>query len=179
MLALRVVHTADLDAAARGAARSLLEDAFAAGGGFADEDWEHCLGGLHVLAREDGVLVGHAAVVQRRLLHAGRPLRAGWVEGVAVRPDRRRRGVGGVLMAAVEDVVRRAYDLGGLSATDEAARLYAGRGWLPWQGPTSVLAPGGLRRTPEDDGGVHVLPGAAPLDRSAGLACDWRDGDVW
>lgn len=176
MLTVRVVHSADLGEAERVEVRALLDRAYA--GAFSGDDWEHCLGGLHVLAR-DGGLVGHAAVGQRRLLHRGRALRAGWVEGVAVAPGRRRQGIGAAVLGQVGRVVRAAYDLGGLSATDDGVRLYAAHGWLPWLGPTSVLAPDGPRRTPEDDGGVHVLPAAAPLDRSGPLACDWRDGDVW
>src|SRR4051812_16835948 len=92
MPAARVVtaHTADLDAAARGAARALLENVFA--GEMDDHDWEHALGGVHALVFEDGALVGHGSVVQRRLVHGGRALRAGYVEGVGVRAGRRRRG---------------------------------------------------------------------------------------
>src|SRR3954447_11633483 len=109
-------HTADLDAAARGAARALLEDVFA--GELDDHDWEHALGGIHALAHDhDGTLVGHAAVIQRRLLYDGRALRAGYVESVGVAPDRRRAGIGGALMAAVERVIAAAYDVGALGAT--------------------------------------------------------------
>jgi aminoglycoside 2'-N-acetyltransferase I len=34
-------------------------------------------------------------------------------------------------------------------------------------------------RTPEDDGGVYVLPVTATLDLAGDLACDWRGGKVW
>jgi len=77
---LRVAHTSDLDAATRAAVRALLDAAF--DGDFSDHDWEHALGGMHALAWEGDELVGHASVVQRRLLYDGRPLRAGYVEGV-------------------------------------------------------------------------------------------------
>lgn len=127
----------------------------------------------------DGELVGHAALVQRRLLHGGRALRPGYVEGVAVRADRRRQGHAAAMMAALERVVRGADDLGALSATDAGAALYAARGWQRWSGPTSALTPAGVRRTAEDDGGVHVLPVTVPLDLSGELTCDWRDGDLW
>ena len=60
-------------------------------------------------------------MVQRRLLHGGRALRAGYVEGVGVRADRQRRGHGAALMAALERMIRGAYDLGALGATDAAA----------------------------------------------------------
>ena len=174
---LDVRHTGLLPPEVLTQARGLLDDVFA--GELTGDDWEHCLGGLHALAWQGAELVGHAALVQRRLLHAGRVLRAGYVEGVAVRADLRRQGHGDALMAPLEQVARRAYDLTALATSDAGAPFYAARGWLPWLGPTSVLAPEGPRRTTDDDGGVHVLPGPVPLDRSGALACDWRDGDVW
>ncbi|HEY8472372.1 MAG TPA: GNAT family N-acetyltransferase [Natronosporangium sp.] len=177
MTELRIAHTADLDGATRDAIRTLLDAAFA--GTFTDHDWDHTLGGMHATVWEDGELIGHGAVVQRRLLHAGRPLRTGYVEGVAVRTDRRRQGHASAIMTALERLVRGGYELGALSASDQGANLYEGRGWLRWQGPTSVLAPTGVVRTPDDDGSVFVLPQTAQLDLTGELACDWRDGDVW
>ena len=177
MAALRTAHTADLDAATLEAARALLDLAF--DGKFSDHDWEHSLGGMHALAWEQGELVGHASVVQRRLLHQGRGLRAGYVEGVGVRPDRRGRGHASAMMVELERVVRGAYDLGALSATAPAARLYSGRGWLLWEGPTSALTPAGVERTEDDDGSVFVLPVSSSLDLSTELTCDWREGDLW
>jgi aminoglycoside 2'-N-acetyltransferase I len=176
-VSVRLAHTAELDAATRAAVRALLEHAF--DGDFAETDWDHALGGLHALALEDEVLVGHAAVVQRQLLVGDRPLRSGYVEAVAVRADRRRRGHGGALMAAIEGVIRGAYDLGALGATDDGARIYAARGWQRWVGPTAVLSPAGRVPTPDEDGAIWVLETGVPLDRTAPLACDWRAGDVW
>jgi aminoglycoside 2'-N-acetyltransferase I len=170
-------HTSDLDEATLKAARELLDRAFE--GDMSDDDWEHALGGVHALLWEGRELVGHASVVQRRLLHRGRALRTGYVEGVGVRADRRRRGYGGALMQALEQVLRGAYELGALSASEEAMEFYAGRGWQQWQGPTSVMTPTGISRTEEDDGGIYVLPLAVPLDLDGELTCDWRDGDVW
>lgn len=163
----------------------MVTEAFrgAPGGEFTDADWEHALGGMHAVICLRGALIGHAAVVQRRLLYGGAALRCGYVEGVAVREDHRGQGLGSTLMDAVEQVIRGGYHLGALSATDLGRPLYAARGWLPWQGPTSVLAPEGLTRTPDDDGTLLVLPGELPanvtLDPEAAIACDWRDGDVW
>jgi aminoglycoside 2'-N-acetyltransferase I len=177
MTSVRTAHTADLGAATLTAARALLYEVFQ--DDMTEHDWEHSLGGVHALAWEGDELVGHAAVVQRRLLHGGRALRTGYVEGVVVRADQRRRGHAGAMMEALERVVRAAYDLGALGATDQAARLYAGRGWQQWQGPTSALTPTGIVRTADEDGSVYVLPGAAALDLTAELTCDWREGDVW
>ena len=177
MSEVRTAHTADLDAATLRAARALLDAVF--GDDMTDHDWEHSLGGVHALVWEGTDLIGHASVVQRRLLHRGRALRTGYVEGVAVRADRRRRGLGAALMEALERVVRSAYEIGALGATDDGADLYTTRGWKQWQGPTSALTPTGIARTEEDDGGVYVLPVGVPLDLAGELTCDWRDGDVW
>jgi aminoglycoside 2'-N-acetyltransferase I len=177
MHAVRVAHTAELDAATREAAQAMLAEAFE--GDFAPEDWEHALGGMHALAWEDDELVGHASLIQRRLLHGGRALRAGYVEGVGVRADRRGHGIGGALMEPLERLLRGAFDLGGLGATDAGARLYERRGWVRWRGPTSALTPSGIVRTADADGAVYVLPLGVPLDIDAALVCDWRDGDVW
>jgi aminoglycoside 2'-N-acetyltransferase I len=122
-------------------------------------------------------------VVQRRLLYRDAALRCGYIEGVAVRADRRGQGLATALMDSVEQVVRGAYQLGALSASEAGRRIYIARGWQPWQGPTSVLAPVGLTRTPGDDNGLFVLPVCLPnnlaLDTSNEITCDWRDGDVW
>jgi aminoglycoside 2'-N-acetyltransferase I len=174
---LRIAHTADLDSAAITAARALLDDVFA--GEMTEDDWEHALGGMHALVWEGPALIGHASVIQRRLLYQGRARRAGYVEAVAVRADRQRRGHGAAMMAALERVLRGAYDLGALGASDAGARFYAARGWRLWRGPSSALTPAGLRPTPDDDGAIYVFELAVPLDTAAELTCDWRDGDLW
>jgi aminoglycoside 2'-N-acetyltransferase I len=134
---------------------------------------------VHALVWEDAELIGHASLIQRRLLHGGRALRTGYVEGVGVRADRRGRGHGGALMEGLERVIRGAYELGALGATEEAVDLYTARGWKRWLGPTSALTPAGIARTEGDDGWVYVLPLTVPLDLAGELTCDWRDGDVW
>ena len=176
-MTITTAHTSQLEPATLEALRALLVDVFE--GDFSAHDWEHALGGVHALAHEEGELVGHAAVVQRRLLHGGRALRAGYVEGVGVRRDARRRGHATALMEAIERVLRGAYEVGALGASGQAIPLYAARGWRPWQGATFVLAPEGLRRTPQDDDSLYVLELSVPLDLAGDIACDWRDGDPW
>jgi aminoglycoside 2'-N-acetyltransferase I len=174
---LRVAHTSAVDAVTLDAARALLVDVFE--GELTSDDWEHALGGVHALLWEHDELIGHASVVQRRLLHGGRALRAGYVEGVGVRADRRRRGHGATMMDALEGVVRAAYDLGALGSTDEAEAFYRARGWERWAGRCSALTPAGIARTPGEEGAIFVLQCAVPLDLLGELTCDWRDGEVW
>jgi aminoglycoside 2'-N-acetyltransferase I len=176
MISVQTSHTADLEPATLSAARALLSDAF---DDWTEHDWEHSLGGVHAIAWDGDTVVGHASVVQRRLLHGGRALRAGYIEGVGVRADHRRQGHAAAMLGALERVVRRAYDLGALGATDEAVPLYTARGWKLWEGPSSAFTPDGIRRTTDEDGAIYVLPGAVALDLAGELTCDWRDGDVW
>ncbi|MCP3758526.1 GNAT family N-acetyltransferase [Streptomyces sp. TBY4] len=175
---VRTAHTSELTAGELRAVRSLLDAAFE--GDFGDEDFEHALGGMHALVYEDGELVAHGSVVQRRVLHAGRALRTGYVEAVAVRGDRRRRGLGGLVMARLEEVVARAYVLGALSASEAGAGLYRARGWSAWGGEIGVLGPGGPERLPEEEGSTYVWtpPGGVRLDPAGRLDFDWREGDV-
>jgi aminoglycoside 2'-N-acetyltransferase I len=134
---------------------------------------------MHAVIWRHNAIIAHAAVVQRRLVYRGSALRCGYVEGVAVREDCRGQGMVHALLDAVEQVMRGAYQVGALSSSIRARRMYATRGWLPWHGPTSVLTPTGPTRTPQDDGTVFVLPVGISLDTSAELMCDWRAGDVW
>ncbi|MFS4095120.1 GNAT family N-acetyltransferase [Streptomyces sp. AF1A] len=173
---LRLAHTAGLEPAELRAARALLDEAF---DDFSDEDWDHGLGGMHVLLRDDDGLAAHGSVVQRRIRHRGRWLRTGYVEAVAVRADVRRTGLGGRVMAELERVIDRAYDLGALAASEAGAPLYAARGWQHWGGRVHALSPDGIVRLPEEEGYLWLRPALAGApDPGHELVLDWRDGDV-
>ena len=177
MTEIQTAHTADLSAATLDAAWQLLVDAFE--GEISEDDWEHALGGIHALVWDDGELVAHGSVIQRRLLHGGRALRTGYVEGVGVRADHRRRGLGSALMTKLERFIRGGFVLGALGATDDAAPMYTALGWRRWEGPLSALTPTGVQRTRDEEGAVYVLEVADGLDVTGELTCDWRGGDVW
>ncbi|MEU9699679.1 GNAT family N-acetyltransferase [Streptomyces sp. NPDC047981] len=160
------------------AVREMLDAAF--GGGFSDEDWDHALGGVHAWVEDERGIAAHGSVIMRRVLHDGRSYRVGYVEGVGVRGDRRREGLGGRVMAELERVIDGAYAFGALSASDEGAALYTARGWRLWEGRIEALGPEGIVHLPEEEDSTYVrsaggrrLPGPA-----AALVFDWRDGDV-
>ncbi|MEO6794693.1 MAG: GNAT family N-acetyltransferase [Mycobacterium sp.] len=173
----RLIHTSDLDDETRRGAHQLVVEGF--GDTLPGADWQHALGGMHALIWRRGELIAHGAVVRRQLLYRGRSLRCGYVEAVTVRADHRGKGLATAVLNACEQVIRGAFEVGALSSADISRRLYSARGWLPWHGPTSVLAPTGPVRTPAADGTVFVMPVEFDLDTTAELACDWRDGDVW
>jgi aminoglycoside 2'-N-acetyltransferase I len=83
------------------------------------------------------------------------------------------------MMAVLERIVRSGYQLGALGASRDGAHLYTARGWQLWRGPSSVLSPNGIRRTPDKDGALYVLPVLTPVDVTGELTCDWRPGSVW
>lgn len=174
---VRIAHTADLDLAELRAARGLLDAAFE--GDFDDDDWEHGLGGMHVLVSDERGLAAHGSVIQRRARYRKRWLRVGYVEAVGVRADVRRQGLGGRVLAEVERIIDRAYDLGALSASDDGAHLYAARGWQLWAGRVCALGPRGVVRLRDEEDCTYVRPAAAgSLDLKRKLVFDWRDGDV-
>ena len=178
---MRIAHTAELDEETLRAIRALMDTVFGDvfEGGFSDDDWDHGLGGMHVIARDGDDIVGHASVVRRQLLNAGRTLRCGYVEAVGVRADQRGRGLGAELMEEAARIVRGGYNVGALSATEQAMPLYERLGWQRWRGPLSALTPRGVERTPDDDDSVFVLPVSGTMDLGGELTCDWRAGDVW
>jgi aminoglycoside 2'-N-acetyltransferase I len=175
--------TDELTDAEIGAVREILWAAFESDDpdeAMTEEDWGHALGGVHVLVEADGRIVGHASVVERELHLDGRPMRAGYVEAVAIDPAHQRSGFGSRLMTEIEAVISEAYDLGALATGSPA--FYERLGWLRWAGPTFVRAPGGLRRTEAEDGAIMVLATQATtstIDQTTSISCDWRVGDVW
>jgi aminoglycoside 2'-N-acetyltransferase I len=112
--------------------RQLLEDAFE--GDLSDEDWDHCLGGWHVLVTEDDVPLSHAAVVPRVLQIAGRRWRCGYVEGMATAPHRQGTGLGSLVMQWLGRLIRTEFEIGALSTS--AHSFYQRHGWERWQGPS-------------------------------------------
>jgi aminoglycoside 2'-N-acetyltransferase I len=179
MTLLPSATTAELAPEELAAVRGMVLEAF--GGRFDEHDWEHTVGGTHVLAVEDGEVVAHGAVVGRTLAAGGRELRTGYVEGVATRTGWRGRGLATLVMGEVGRLVAAGYELGALSDGTRIPGFYQRLGWETWQGPTFVAGPGGPQRTASDDGSILVLrtPATGDLDPGDPLVCDWRAGDVW
>lgn len=173
---IRRARTDELAPEALTQIKDLLGVAFE--GRWDEHDWQHTLGGDHLVWVEGDRLLGQAAVVPRVLRTGERSWRTGYVEAVAVAPEARGKGVGRELMLAANEVIAERYELGALSAGERAARLYLRLGWRHWTGATYVDSPQGTVATPEEDGSVYVLP-LVEMDLSLPIVCDWREGDVW
>jgi aminoglycoside 2'-N-acetyltransferase I len=178
---LRQLPTAALTGAEVAEIHELLISAFGADAEdeFTEDDWQHALGGLHIVADLNARIVAHASVVPRELHVAGRPMRTGYVEAVATAPEHQRTGIGSQVMRTVGAHIRDRYELGALGTGRH--RFYERLGWRTWHGPSSVRTPTGEQWTPDDDGYIMVLatPTSPPLDLDAPISCEWRPGDAW
>ncbi len=180
MADIRRASTSELQAGEIASLRELLWGAFADDAdGFGEHDWTHALGGTHVLLEADGLILSHAAVVERDLKVAGRPVRTGYVEAVATRVGQQRHGYGSSVMREVRDIIVEQFELGALGTGVFA--FYEPLGWEHWRGPASVRTRDGEVRTPDDEGYILVLrtPSTADLDLDLPISCEWRPGDVW
>jgi aminoglycoside 2'-N-acetyltransferase I len=177
---LRTLASDELRSGEVAAIRRLLDAAWADdSGAFTEEDWDHAVGGVHLIIEEGEDIVAHASVVERDLYTGRHRLTTGYVEAVATRPTYRGRGHGTALMREAGGYIDRTFQLGALDTGVPA--FYERLGWVVWRGPTFVRTGGGLVRTEEEDGLVLVrlTPTSPKLDLSAAISCDWRPGDVW
>lgn len=152
-------------------------DAFA--GDFSGDDWDHALGGWHVVVDDAGVAVAHAAVVPRTLEVGSRPVRAGYVEAVGTATARQGEGFGRRAMTEIGVVLREHFQMGALATGDHD--FYARLGWERWQGPTYVRDGSTLVRSAEEDDGIMVLRygDSTDVDVTASISCEARAGDDW
>lgn len=157
--------------------RHLLDEAFE--GDFSNEDWEHALGGWHVVVEVGDAVVSHAAVVSRILEVAARPFPTGYVEGVATAAERQREGLASLAMTEIAEVIRREFELGALSTGDHG--FYERLGWERWQGPTFVRHGSALIRTEVEDDALMVLRfgPSKDVDLTTAVSCEPRSGDDW
>ena len=157
--------------------RRLLFTAF--DGTFSEEDWEHTLGGWHVVVTDGGVVIAHAAVVPRVLDVADRPFHTGYVEGVATDPARQREGLGSQAMAEVSKLLLDEFEMGALSTS--VHQFYQRLGWERWHGPTYVRHGAEVVRTEDEDDGVMVLRfgPSKDIDLTGSISCESRLGDDW
>ena len=183
-LELVVARTDELPAAVLADVRALMDAAFDDPDhpeeAFDDDDWEHALGGTHVLVLDAaGRVVSHGSIVDRIIDVAGRPLRTGYVEAVATRGDAGGQGHGTRVVTRIGEEIAARHQLGALGTG--AFNFYERLGWERWEGPSFVRAGEEVRRTPDDDDGIMVLRVDRSLvpDLTVPISCDDRVGDAW
>jgi aminoglycoside 2'-N-acetyltransferase I len=177
--ALRIVRTADLDAATRAAVIDVCLEAHGV------EDFVNLFthipdGGRHVLAIADGRLVGHAVTTTRWARPEGYPpLRTAYVDAVSVLPSHERRGIGSAVMRRLmTDAEREGFVIGCLETDRE--HFYDRLGWAVWRGPLAGRRGDELVPTP-DQTGIMVLALAADLalDLDAALTIECQPYRIW
>jgi aminoglycoside 2'-N-acetyltransferase I len=149
------------------------------------EDFSHLFeqlpGSVHVRARDrDGTLVSHAEFVPRWLQTAGLELRTAYVEAVATASGHQREGLATAVWQRLGEVVAAdpIWQLAALSPSDAA--FYERRGWELWRGPLAIRHDGRLEPSPDDEQVmIQRLPRTPPLDTTALLTAEWREGELW
>jgi aminoglycoside 2'-N-acetyltransferase I len=176
MMQYLIHDDASLDASTRAAIRELLDIAFESD--FSDADADHAAGGIRVLAVDGDTIIGHAALVGRQMQVNGVPITVGYVEGVAVHPDRQGQGHGAVLMRMIDERAQHLYALTMLSTGEQG--FYEKLGWVRFLGKSYVTEQGKMVRTADEDEGLMVRTADATWHtRDCVVVCDWRTGDVW
>ena len=175
---LLVVESDEIDAGTRAALRGLWDRAF--GDRFSDDDADHAYGGVHVLVRDGGRLVGHASAVPRRLRFGdGLWCTVGYVEGVATDPKRQGEGIGRIMMQRLHAQIAGRWPVALLS-TGQSKPFYEALGWERWRGLSYTRTAQGVV-SDNEHGGLMVLrldPSVVP-DPSVDVTCEDRSGDAW
>lgn len=174
---LVLLRTAELSGTLERRLQALMDAAF--DGDFAEEDWEHALGGWHSIAMLDGEPIAHASVVAREIDVGDRTWRTGYVEAVATAPEAQGRGHGTRVMDLIGSVIRERFEFGGLATGEH--HFYERLGWERWRGPTYVIDGEDRRRTTADDDAIMVLRfgPSAEVALTDPITCRARSGDDW
>ncbi len=157
--------------------RELLAKAF--GSNFTGDDWEHGLGGTHIVLRDSRLLVAHAAIVPRRLYIGEDIFSGGYVENVATLPDRQHQGLASLAIMEANSTIVKRFEVGALSSSSKD--FYRKFGWEDWQGPSYVLTNNEWVRSESEDDGIMILRvgPSSNLNLESRIACDERPGDSW
>jgi aminoglycoside 2'-N-acetyltransferase I len=173
-----VVRSDEVDETTRLALRALWDRAF--GGRFSQDDADHAYGGVHVLAREGGRLVGHASCVPRQIRFGDEPWReVGYVEAVATDPAFQGRGVGREVMSRLHRQIAGRWPVALLS-TGRATGFYEELGWERWRGLSLTRTASGV--VPDGEhGGLMILrlDPSVVADLTVTVTCEDRPGDAW
>lgn len=146
---------------------------------FTRDDFQHALGGMHVLAYDHQQIIGHVSIVQRNMAIGDKPITVGYVEAMAVLENYRRQGIGKQLMLATNKIIDDCYQLGLLCASDEGVSLYQSVGWRVWNGSLYELNQGHYIHSIDEEGGIMGWSNNQSIDFTQPLYCDFRSGDQW
>jgi GNAT superfamily N-acetyltransferase len=132
---------------------------------------------VHIITQSAGRIISHACIVTRWVQPAGhRPLRTAYVEAVATLPGEQGNGHASRILAAIPALVAD-FEIAALSPSE--AGFYARLGWESWLGPLAVRMADRLEASIDEEVMILRLPLTPPLDLSALLSIEFRDGEIW
>lgn len=171
---IQIKHTTELGLEEKRVIYEFLKEIY---GEYSEGDFSTCLGGLHIIAYENNEIVGHGALIQRQLVVNGKPLKAGYVESMAVRSDKQRQGIGKLLMLEINQLIKMTYQIGALSQSEEGEGLYLNSGWIKMKPPFYEFTINGIEKS--DEISVMIYDLTNMLNVVSKLIIDCRIGDSW
>jgi N-acetylglutamate synthase-like GNAT family acetyltransferase len=116
--------------------------------------------------------------IGRQMQVNGVTVTVGYVEGVAVHPDRQGQGHGRALMQIISARAQETYAVTMLSTGEQG--FYEKLGWVRFLGKSYVTENEQMVRTADEDEGLMLLAEHPSWNvTSCQIVCDWRTGDVW
>jgi aminoglycoside 2'-N-acetyltransferase I len=136
------------------------------------------VGATHVTGYRNGRLMSHALWVTRCLQVGDAPcLRTAYIGAVATDPAYRNRGFATAIMKRIATEIQD-FELAALSPSSVA--FYERLGWELWRGPLFIRTESGLlSSSAEEQVMILRLPQTPPLDLSAPLSAEKREGELW
>lgn len=144
---------------------------------FSVENLSNAFGGIHFLAYENKMLIGHVAVVQRSMLLDNKPHKVGYVESLGVHPNYQHKGVAGSLVKEINLMIDKCYHFGALSPLNETKNLFEEAGWNEMMSPYYEYTLVGI--VPSSIQCVMTYSNRLALDSKKKLVCDYRENNAW
>jgi aminoglycoside 2'-N-acetyltransferase I len=175
---VRLRWATELTAADHAGLAALMDAEYAAGWGPWDPrtGYGYARPELHALAELDGRLVGHAGSGRRFVGVGDREVVVAGVGGVLTAPEVRGRGVGRLVLDALQDAARGSApaDFGLLGCREEVVGFYESCGFRPTDQLVRDVSPRDGRTVVESRGPTLVCAGTRPVAAWPGGRIDLR-----
>ncbi|MHB8900827.1 MAG: GNAT family N-acetyltransferase [Thermoguttaceae bacterium] len=147
MTTVQLILESDMPPELDASIRQLLVTCFSKDAGFfsGSRAWHGSAPEFSAVIVDEGRLIAHLGVVQRRITVGGAAADVAGVQNVAVLPERRGRGLSRTMLApAMDEALRRGLDYGLLFCEPKTVPIYARCGWstLPDQSVVRVDSDG-------------------------------------
>lgn len=135
-------------------------------------------GGLHVVAKHAGKIIGHAMATTRWAQPEEHPiLETAYIDAVSVMPERHGKGVGSAVMQRIAESIQ-AFEIACLETSRPS--FYEHLGWERWRGPKAGRRGHELIPTPDEQNVMILrLPKTPVLNLRGLLTIEHQEVRIW